>query len=60
MEKEDRETLRHISNTLDEVLAVLKQPANKVIRVIDVSAAIVSVLAIIFIIEAILKWILGG
>ena len=60
MEQEDRETLQHISDTLDEMLLVLKKPANKVIIALEVSAAIVSILAIIFIIEAILRWIFGG
>ena len=60
MEKEDRETLRHISDTLDEVLAVLKKPGNKFIRALDIAGTVVSVLAILGIIEIIRNWIFGG
>ena len=47
MNKEDRELLRHISKTLDEVLVVLKTPANKFIRAIEVAGAIISIFAVI-------------
>ena len=60
MESEDRKLLQHISNTLDEVLVVLKKPENKFVKALELAGTIVSVLAIISIIEALLKWIFGG
>ena len=60
MEKEDRETIRHISDTIDEILSVLKKPGSKFIRALDIVGTIVSVLAILGIIEIIRNWILGG
>ena len=58
MGKED--TIQHISDTLDEVLVFLKKPSNKFIRALDIGGAVVSVLAILGIIEIIRNWILGG
>ena len=60
MEKEERETLRHIGKTLDEILAVLKTPPNRFIKVLEIAGAIVSIFAGIGIIEIIRKWIFGG
>ena len=60
MDKKDSENIQHISDTLDEVLLVLKKPPNRFVRAFDIGASVVSVMAIIFIIEAILKWIFGG
>ena len=51
MEKKDSENLQHITDTLDEVLVVLKKPANKVVRVLEIVAAAVSAMGIISIIE---------
>ena len=60
VEKEDRKTLLHISSTLDEILMVIKKPENKIIRIINIGAAIMSIMGIVFIIEMILGWIFGG
>jgi len=60
MEKEDSKNIQHISDTLDEIFAFLKKPRNIFIRVFEVGAMIMSVLAIIGIIDIILKWIRGG
>ena len=58
MGKED--TIQHISDTLDEVLVVLKKPGNKFIRVLEIAGAVVGVMAILGIIDIIRNWILGG
>jgi len=60
MDREDKETLQHMSNTLDEVLLVLKKPDNKFIRVLEIGGTIVSILAVLGIIEIIRNWIIGG
>jgi hypothetical protein len=60
VEKEDRETMRHISNTLDEVLVVLKKPGNKFLRALEIAGAVVSVMAILGIIEIVRNWFFGG
>jgi len=58
--KEDQEIVKHISDTLDEVLVVLKRPKNLFLRIFEIGAMVISVLAIIGIIDIILKWIKGG
>jgi hypothetical protein len=60
LEKEDREVIQHMSDTLDEVLVVLKKPGNRFIRVLDIIGAVVSVLAILGIIDIVRDWIIGG
>ena len=55
MEKNDSQNLQHISDTLDEVLVVLKKPENKIVKYIYIAAAIVGVLAIVDILEKIFK-----
>ena len=60
MEKEDRETVRHMSETLDKILMVLSKPEKIVVKVLEVGAAVVSVLGILSIIEIIRDWIIGG
>ena len=59
MDKEDQETLRHISQTLDKILAVLSKPQNIIIRIFEISAAVVGILGILAIIDVIRVWI-GG
>jgi len=60
MEKEDRDIIKHISNTLDEMLIILNKPANRFLRGLEIAGGIVSVFAIIGIVDIIVKWILGG
>ena len=60
MEKKDSQNLQHISDTLDEVLVVLKTPENKFVRTLNLVATFVGILAIIEIVEKIFKLILGG
>ena len=59
MDKEDKETLNHISKTLDEVLLVLSRPTNKFIKAVEIAGTVVSIFAIIGIIDIIKNW-LGG
>lgn len=59
MEKEDRETLKHISGTLDEMLEVMKKPPNRFERLLNIAAAIVTIVGIIAVIDMVIKWI-GG
>jgi len=60
VDKETRAILQRISSTLDEMLAALKKPRNKFLGILEVAGAVVSVLAIIGIIETILNWFFGG
>jgi hypothetical protein len=59
LEKEDRETIKHISNTLDKILAFLSKPASRIARIFDIAAAGVGILGILSIIDIIKNWI-GG
>ena len=59
MEQEDRETLRHISETLDEILSVQKKPQSKVERFVNLFGTGITILGILTIIDIIMKWI-GG
>jgi len=58
--KEDQEIIKHISDTLDEVLVVLKRPVNKVMKFFELGATIAGFLAILGIIDIIRKWLTGG
>ena len=60
MTKEDSQTLRHISETLDEIMMFLKIPSNKFLWMLDIIGKVVSILCIISIIDIIRNWITGG
>jgi preprotein translocase subunit Sss1 len=59
MDKEDKQTLKHISETMDKMLVVLSKPPNKVTKVFEITATGITILGIIGVIEIIRKWI-GG
>ena len=59
MEKEERETLRHIGKTLDEILTVLKTPPNRRERIINAVITVVTILGILGAIDIVKNWI-GG
>jgi preprotein translocase subunit Sss1 len=59
MDKEDKETLKHISETLDNMLIVFSKPPNKVTKVFEITATGITILGIIGVIEIIRNWI-GG
>ena len=60
MTKEDSQTLRRISETLDEILMVIKMPSNKFQNMLDNTGKVISILGILVIIEIIRNWIFGG
>jgi hypothetical protein len=60
VEKETLDIMQHMSDTLDEVLVVLKKPGSKFMRVLEVFGAVVSVLAILGLIDIVRNWIIGG
>jgi hypothetical protein len=55
----NEEILKHISDTLDEVLRIMKTPENKFIRIFEIGSAIVTIVGIISIVDIIITWI-GG
>jgi len=59
MEKEDRDAIRHISETLDGILAVLSKPQNRVMVILNTVATGITLLGIITILDIIKNWI-GG
>jgi hypothetical protein len=59
MDKEDRESMRHISETLDTILSVLLRPKNRVERIIDIVTTGITLFGIISVIDIIKSWI-GG
>ena len=60
MEQAEKETLKHISETLDKILSVLSIPEKIGVRALEIAAAVVSVLSILSIIDIIRNWIFGG
>ncbi|MCL2793099.1 MAG: hypothetical protein FWD87_08395 [Spirochaetaceae bacterium] len=60
MEKEEKDILKHISKTLDEILLVLKTPADKLAKGMKTFSVFVGALGIFGVIDIILKWIRGG
>jgi len=53
VDKEEINLLKHISNTLDKMLEIMSKPQNIVVQVFNISAAIVTVLGILTIIDLI-------
>jgi preprotein translocase subunit Sss1 len=60
MDNEDKQTLKHISETLDQLLVVSSKPPNKVTKIFEITATGITILGIIGIIEIIRNWIIGG
>jgi len=60
MEEADRDTIKHISDTLDKILSVLLKPEKVGVKALEIAGAVVSVLGILSIIDIIRKWIIGG
>jgi len=59
VEAEDRETIRHMSNTLDKILTVLSKPSSRIARIFELAAAGVGILGILSVIDILKNWI-GG
>jgi hypothetical protein len=55
----DEAILKHMSDTLDEVLRIMKTPENKFMRIFEIGSAIVTIVGIISIVDIIINW-LGG
>jgi hypothetical protein len=60
LDKEDRDILKHISEMLDKILAVLIKPPNKFARTSEFIATVVTILGIIGIVDVIKNWFFGG
>jgi hypothetical protein len=60
VETEDRETIRHMSATLDEMLAVLKKPENIFFKIMEIVGDAVGIIGILVVVDIIRNWILGG
>jgi len=52
--------LENISGTLEAILVEMKKPRHILLRILDISAAGITVLGLIAIIEQVMKWITGG
>ena len=59
MDKDDKEILKHINETLNRILAILQKPENRLASVFEISAAGVGILGILSIIDILKTW-LGG
>ena len=53
MDKEEIAVFRHMSDTLDKMLAIMSKPQSLVARIFDIGAAIVTILGILTIIDLI-------
>jgi hypothetical protein len=54
------EEMRHISATLDEMLAVLKNPERKFFKIMEIVGNAVGIIGILAVVDIIRNWILGG
>jgi energy-converting hydrogenase Eha subunit F len=59
MDKEDRAIIIHMSETLDTICAALSRPPNKLARVFEIAATVITLLGILSVIDIIKNW-LGG
>ena len=59
MEKEDREIIIHMSETLDTICAALTRPPKKLARVFEIAATVITLLGILSVLDIIKNWI-GG
>jgi len=59
MEKEDFSILKHISDTLDRILAFISRPPSKWAQIVSTVLAFAGILGIIAIVDVILTWIKG-
>ena len=59
MEKEEREVIRHIDETLIKILTVLSKPTSILTRVFEIAATGITILGVISVVDIIKGWI-GG
>ena len=56
MDKEDKDTIKHISETIDKIHIILQQPQNRAARIFELVATGVGILSILSIIDLIKSW----
>ena len=56
MEKEEREVIRHIDETLIKILMVLSKPTSMLTRVFEIAATAITILGIISVVDIIKNW----
>jgi len=54
------EKLDNINRTLERMLTVMQQPKNKFIRALEVVGLGVTALSVLYFIDIIRRWIIGG
>ena len=54
------EKLDDINNTLKQMLAIMPRPAGKLQKILDTILLFVGIFGIIFIIDTVRNWIIGG
>ena len=59
MDKENTIILKHISDSLDNVLEIMSKPQSKVTQIFNFGAAIVGILGILAIVDLVISWIKG-
>ena len=59
MDKEELVLLKHMSDTLDKILAVMLKPQSIVVQIFNIGATVVTILGILTIADLIKSWI-GG
>ena len=52
--------LDKINQTLEKILGVMQKPKNKIIRVFETIALVASATGILYFIDVIRNWIIGG
>ena len=59
MEKEEKviEQLDRLNKKLDVIIDIMKKPGNRLIKILELAAAIAGVLSILSIIELIRQWL---
>jgi tRNA1(Val) A37 N6-methylase TrmN6 len=57
MNEELKVLIKHMSETLDEILLVLKRPESKIGKILETAGAGVGVLSILSIIDVIRNWL---
>jgi hypothetical protein len=52
--------LDNINGTLEKMLAAMQKPKNKFIQILEVFTLIVTALGVLYFVDLIRRWILGG
>ena len=54
------ERLDNINRNLEKIISVIGEPKSKFDQILEKMALIVSIVGVLFIIELIMRWVLGG